>query len=80
MKARILTNDPSLLVMFRLGSIEGKLVKNTSEAKEMFKNSIKDENLAVLILTRTIEEWINKELSLYKQKESIPLIVVIDDW
>lgn len=78
MKARILTNDPSLIVMFRLGSIEGILTSDYEQAKEKFYESIKDENLAVLILTKTVESWINKEVTEHKESESIPLIVVID--
>lgn len=78
MKAKILTNDPSLIVMFRLGSIEGTLTKDYDQAKEEFYKSLKDEELAVLILTKTIESWLIKEVKAHKESESIPLIVVID--
>ena len=78
MKARILTNDPSLIVMFRLGSIEGILTKDYEKAREKFYDSVKDENLAVLILTKTVEGWLKKEVTEHKESESIPLIVVID--
>lgn len=78
MKAKILTNDPSLIVMFRLGSIEGTLVNNSSDMALEFKEAIKDDNLAVLILTTTTKSWIEKEVRAHRESESVPLIVVID--
>lgn len=78
MKARILSNDPSLIVMFRLGSIEGIQTSNYEEARDKFYESIKEDDLAVLILTKTVEDWIKKDVIEHKESESIPLIVVID--
>lgn len=78
MKARILTNDPSLIVMFRLGSIEGIQTSTYEEAKDKFYESIKENDLAVLILTKTVEGRLKKEVKEHKKSESIPLIVVID--
>lgn len=78
MKARILTNDSSLIVMFRLGSIEGIQTSTYDEAKDKFYESIKEDDLAVLILTKTVEGWLTKEVKEYRESESIPLIVVID--
>ena len=78
MKAKILTNDPSLIVMFRLGSIEGNLVTDPDEAENTFKASLKEDDLAVLILTTTINSWIEQEVKAHKESENAPLIVVID--
>ena len=78
MKARILTNDPSLIVMFRLGSIEGILTQTYEMAQKEFYESRKDDNLAVLILTKTVADWLYKEVREHKESESMPLIVVID--
>lgn len=78
MKAKILTNDPSLIVMFRLGSIEGNLVTDPDEAENTFKASIKEDDLAVLILTTTINSWIEQEVKAHRESENAPLIVVID--
>ncbi len=78
MKAKILTNDPSLIVMFRLGSIEGNLVTKPDEAANTFKASLKEDDLAVLILTKTINSWIEEEVKAHRESENAPLIVVID--
>lgn len=78
MKAKILTNDPSLIVMFRLGSIEGNLVTNSDEAENTFKASLREDDLAVLILTTTINTWIEEEVKAHRESENAPLIVVID--
>lgn len=64
--------------MFRLGSIEGEEVAKEDEAAEKFREAIIDENLAVLIITKTVESWIPGLVKDHKESENIPLIVVID--
>lgn len=54
MKAKLISNDPSLNLMFRLGGIEIEQVDRIEESLDKFKTSVKDDNLAVLILSRTI--------------------------
>ena len=78
MKAKILTNDPSLIVMFRLGSIEGSLVTDPDEAGKVFNESIHEDKLAVLILTKTVSSWIERDLKAHRESGSVPLTVVID--
>ena len=53
MKAKILTDSNNLLTMFRLGAIEASLV-DENNFEEEFRNSYKDENLAILIITRSV--------------------------
>lgn len=78
MKAKILANDSDLIVMFRLGSIEGEMIENVDDAREKFISSINDQNLAVLILTKSIKSLIETEVNEHQQSEKTPLIVVID--
>lgn len=78
MKAKLISNDPSLNLMFRLGGIEIEQVDRIDESLDMFKTSVKDDNLAVLILSRTIYNHISKDVDYYRENQSEPLIVVID--
>ncbi|MDU2558113.1 MULTISPECIES: V-type ATP synthase subunit F [Anaerococcus] len=78
MKAKLISNDPSLNLMFRLGGIEIEQVDRIEESLDKFKTSVKDDNLAVLILSRTIYNHISKDVDYYRENQSEPLIVVID--
>lgn len=80
MKAKLISNDPSLNLMFRLGGIEIEQVDRIDESLDKFKTSVKDDNLAVLILSRTIYNHISKDVDYYRENQSEPLIVVIDGW
>lgn len=78
MKAKLISNDPSLSLMFRLGGIEIEQVDRIEESLSKFKTSVSDDNLAVLILSRTIYNNISKDVDYYRENKSEPLIVVID--
>lgn len=80
MKAKLISNDPSLNLMFRLGGIEIEQVDRIEESLDKFKASVKDDNLAVLILSRTIYNHISNDVDYYRENQSEPLIVVIDGW
>lgn len=78
MKAKILTNDPSLITMFRLGSIEGSFADDYQKAKDEFAKACKEDDLAVLIITKSTEKLIAKEIDAHRLSENMPLIVIID--
>lgn len=80
MKAKLISNDPSLNLMFRLGGIEIEQVDRIEESLDKFKASVKDDNLAVLILSKTIYNHISSDVDYYRENQSEPLIVVIDGW
>lgn len=80
MKAKLISNNPSLNLMFRLGGIEIEQVDRIEESLDKFKASVKDDNLAVLILSRTIYNHISNDVDYYRENQSGPLIVVIDGW
>ena len=64
--------------MFRLGAIETEQVDDLSKTHEIFKKSVRDENLAVLILSRPVYNHIAGFVDEYRENASKPLIVVID--
>ncbi|WP_296114015.1 V-type ATP synthase subunit F [uncultured Anaerococcus sp.] len=77
MKAKILTNSNSLLTMFRLGAIEGELV-NSKNFDEVFNNSVSDDNLAILIITKSVYKDNKMQIKNFRKDRSMPLIVIID--
>ncbi len=79
MKAKILTDSNSLLTMFRLGAIEASLVGDQNFEEE-FRNSYKDENLAILIITRSVYNNNKNRIDNYRRDYTMPLIVIIDGW
>ncbi len=79
MKAKILTDSNNLLTMFRLGAIEASLV-DENNFEEEFRNSYKDENLAILIITRSVYNKNNNRIDNYRRDYTMPLIVIIDGW
>lgn len=79
MKAKILTDSNNLLTMFRLGAIEASLV-DENNFEEEFRNSYKDENLAILIITRSVYDKNNNRIDNYRRDYTMPLIVIIDGW
>lgn len=66
--------------MFRLGAIETEQVDDLSKTHEIFKKSVRDENLAVLILSKPVYNHIAGFVDEYRENASKPLIVVIDGW
>lgn len=80
MKAKLISNDPSLNLMFRLGAIETEQVEDLSYSLEIFDKSVKDNELAVLILSKQVYNSISTRVENYRENESKPLIVVIDGW
>lgn len=77
MKAKILTDSNSLLTMFRLGAIEGELV-SPSNFEMTFDKSISDENLAILIITKSVYQKNSIKIDNFRKDNSMPLVVIID--
>lgn len=77
MKAKILTDSNSLLTMFRLGAIEGELISN-SNFEKTFNKSVDDQNLAILIITKSVYKKNNIKIDNFRKENSKPLIVIID--
>lgn len=80
MKAKLISDDSSLNLMFRLGAIEVEQVEDIDESLKIFKQSLEDDNLAVLILSKKIYNHISAYVDDYRANASKPLIVVIDGW
>lgn len=80
MKAKLISNDPSLNLMFRLGAIETEQVEDLNHSIDIFNKTVEDNELAVLILSKQVYDSISTRVENYRENESKPLIVVIDGW
>lgn len=78
MKAKIITNDISLLLGFRLGGIEGVIVEKENEISENFQKLAKEKDLALIIFSKFCYEKIKKEVEDYRVDNATPLVVVLD--
>lgn len=78
MKAKIITNDISFLLGFRLGGIDGQIVENKEEISSTFKNFTKEKDLALIIFSRQCYEEVKEEVENYRVDNTTPLVVVLD--
>ena len=65
MKAKVITNDLSFLLGFRLGGIDGLILENEEEISYNFKNFTKEKDLALIIFSiknDTVNTSINPKL------------------
>ena len=78
MKAKIITNDMSFLLGFRLGGIDGQIVENIEDISYNFKNFTKEKDLALIIFSKDCYEKIKEEVENYRVENATPLVVVLD--
>jgi vacuolar-type H+-ATPase subunit F/Vma7 len=78
MKAKIITDNNSLLLGFRLGGIKGHLISEKNKLAETFLQVSKEKDLALIILTKSTYEPIKDLVEDFKLHNTSPLIVVLD--
>lgn len=78
MKAKVITNDLSFLLGFRLGGIDGSILENEEEISYNFKKFTKEKDLALIIFSKYCYEKIKDEVENYRVENATPLVVVLD--
>lgn len=78
MKAKIITDNNSLLLGFRLGGITGELITDKDLLLETFTQVSKEKDLALIIFTKSSYEPIKETVENFRQHHTTPLIVVLD--
>ncbi|MDD7766108.1 MULTISPECIES: V-type ATP synthase subunit F [Anaerococcus] len=78
MKAKVITNDLSFLLGFRLGGIDGLILENEEEISYNFKKITKEKDLALIIFSKYCYEKIKDEVENYRVENATPLVVVLD--
>lgn len=78
MRAKIITNDMSLLLGFRLGGIEGCIANEDEEISNNFQKFTKEKDLALIIFSKNCYEKIKEEVESYRSDNATPLVVVLD--
>lgn len=78
MKAKIITDNSSLLLGFRLGGIVGDLITDMEKVSTDFKEISKQEDLALIIISKNCYMKIEDDVEAFRQQNSTPLVVVLD--
>lgn len=64
---------------FRLAGVDTAIVDNENEVKQVFQESMDDEELAILFITEEKAKPIKAMIEAHKSESEIPLIVEIPD-
>lgn len=78
MKTKIITDSYDLLLGFRLGGIDGKFIDDNEDLSKVFKEFTSEDDVAIIIFSKSCFEKIEDEVEYFRKKNSIPLMVVID--
>ena len=78
MRAKIITDNSSLLLGFRLGGISGTLIKDKDEISKEFKKINREDDLALIIFSKSCYRQIEDEIRDFRENNTRPLIVVLD--
>ncbi|MGO3019190.1 MAG: V-type ATP synthase subunit F [Anaerococcus sp.] len=78
MKAKIITDNNSLLLGFRLGGITGELITDKDLLPETFAKVSKEKDVALIILSKSTYDPIKEEIENFRERHTTPLIVVLD--
>lgn len=78
MKAKIITDNNSLLLGFRLGGITGELITDKDLLADSFLQVTKEKDLALIIFTKSTYDPIKETVENFRVHNTTPLIVVLD--
>lgn len=79
MKSFVISDNSDTLVGLRLAGIDGIIVNEKNEALKIFRSSITNKEIGILILTENIVDMIGDEVMTVKLKAKTPLIIEIPD-
>lgn len=79
MKSFLISDNRDSFVGMRLAGVNGIVVHSKEEASEAIKESIRDNEIGVLILTEKIVDMLRDEVMKLKLKTRKPLIIEIPD-
>ena len=79
MKSFLISDNKDTLVGLRLSGIDGVLVSTKDEIKEVFRETLKNKDIGIIILTEDVFNEIKEEVLKVKIKKNIPLIVTVPD-
>ncbi|HCX62172.1 MULTISPECIES: V-type ATP synthase subunit F [Sedimentibacter] len=79
MRSFLISDNRDTWVGLRLVGIDGVIVKDRENALKVMKESVKNQDIGILILTEKIVDMIKEEYYEYKLKSKTPLIIEIPD-
>lgn len=79
MRLYLICDNADTAVGMRLAGIEGCMVKDETAAAEALENALKDENIAIVLINRTLYEACEQTIKDFRKAHSVPIIVEIPD-
>ncbi len=71
--------DEDAVLGFRLVGVRGRTVATKEEAEEAFQEALKNEKIAVIIITERIADLIRPLVDRFLFREKLPLLVEVQD-
>ena len=71
--------DEDTVLGFSLAGVDGKVVKNPDEAREVLKGALSDPDIGIIIISERIAWEIREEVDRYIYTHSFPLIIEVPD-
>lgn len=77
MRYWLVADSSQALDGMRLAGVDGELVKDAAAAEAAVRRACRDESVAVLLVTRSVEEMISDTINRLKLADQRPLVGVI---
>ncbi len=77
MKTYIISDHDDAIIGMRLAGVEGKLVESKEEAEKSLDEVIRNEDIQILVVNKSIYSYLEERLLDIKINKKQPLIVVI---
>ncbi len=79
MRLFLISNNQDTAVGLRLAGVEGVIVNSEQEAIKAFDNAVKDENIAIVLMNKSLFDLCDDTITAFRKSHTVPLIVEIPD-
>lgn len=79
MKLFLLSNNTDTATGMRLAGVESVIVENEIALSDALKKAAKDEDIAIILINRSLCEMCDTAIKQFRKSHSIPVIVEIPD-
>lgn len=79
MRAFVISDNLDTLTGMRLAGCDGVIAHSADEARQILRDTLKTEGVAVVCLTEKLAEVIGDDVTRWKERGKAPLLTVIPD-
>ena len=79
MKFYLISDNHDTALGFRLAKIEGTIVSDKEETEKAIDEAVKDEDIAIMLITKKAAEFVPEKLNDIKLNKVRPLVVEVPD-